>query len=498
MKKVLFVTTAITLILAGTAFADDPVQGWLDVMEEVQVRSSSQDVEYDDARGAVINVITRSGGNEFFGTVIRANNESDGALLSQYLKEIDDRHTVAKAACGGGEPGEYVTTGYHDNETNPVFWSAGWEAQGDSTAWVKDVFSESETMEQGQYIYRDDEGNYYAVGTTWNVETGGDVTIIKYNSNLEKVWRTTVVDSGYDYVYGIDVSRASTQNKVYFVAEKLTLPDSYSTYLRSTSADNGITDPNWVYYGVKMVDTDDMIPAGASFKSTSPYQAADDTCFYIAATVLTSSGADIWTACCDYDGNYLWEKVFDSGYDDEAHDICMGFGYVYVVGSSGNGTDKDARMIRYDEAGNETWNVVYDDGADEALYSICLDPAGNFYVGGYTEEDTVPNALLIKYSQPDVVGIEEHPSSEPSSPSSVTLEVLDNPSTSPTIHYSLPQGERGTLTFYSADGRKLESYNLDPAQSALTWSTRNTPSGVYFVKLRVGRESITQRLILTK
>jgi len=485
MKKVMLATIAILIFLSGRAFAEDPVMIW-DNFEETQVTAQGQACEYHSGSNAVLNVVTRSGGNYLHGTAIIKHNALDGSPFDEDSIIIDGRNTVAKTICKGAEPGEYVTTGYHDNGEHPVMWTSEYSAEG----WGKDEISLSDVFEQGYQITQDDLGNYYVVGITWNIETGMDVTVVKYNSNLEQQWKSTYEDEGEDYPYGI---AKMDSEYLTVVAEKSHEGEFESFILPWNRNDGSIDDPSRVFYGAKMVDTDDVLPAGGVYIRKWQYQAADDTCFYIAATLINSSGSDIWTACSDYEGNYLWEKVFDSGHDDEVKDICMGFGYVYVVGSSENGTDSDARMIRYDEAGNETWNVVYDNGKDEGLNSICLDPAGNFYVGGYIREDTVKNALLIKYSQPDVVAVEE----QAPEPTSVNLEVADNLTSCPTVNYSLPQGRQGTLTFYAADGRKLETFPLDPAQCTFSWVT-DRPSGVYYVRLVAGTESMTSKLILTR
>jgi hypothetical protein len=485
VKKVLLATIAALLILAGNALAEAPTLTW-DYIDDSPDYTEAKDILYDSSEPNLFAIgLTKTFSDQHYCTMVYTLNSTLGLVLDKDLKNIDGNHTVAKAACMGEEPGEVITTGSWHNGNNSVIWTSGYSS-GD---WTWDITNDSDTMQVGRKVMRDQDENIYVVGTTYNFQTGADVTVIKYNSSRERVWRTTYANEGEDNVYGI-IGLGSGFFTL-LLENKLSDDMAFSVGFLTTDGT-----PSSLPEFTGRTNLGGIVPGGACYESSSPYQAADDTCFYICGTIDDGSGKDIWVACCDYEGNYLWEKVFDSGHDDEAHDIAMGFGYVYVVGSSGNGTDSDVRMIRYDEAGAETWNVIYDDGADESLNTICFDPAGNFYVGGYTQEDTVRHALLIKYNQPDVIAVEEQPS--PSSPSSLTLEVADNLSSAPTIRYSLPQGQHGTLTFYSVDGRTVETFSLSSSQSTFTWPVTHQPSGVYFVELTVGCESVTAKIVLTK
>lgn len=483
MNKILLSSIATLLVIYGCILAEEPKLEWLDKFEELQCNTSGRDAEINAVQGAVINIVTRKPYNPDspYSSVMRKLRQADGALLGMDVKNIDSKNTVAQTACTG-ENGEITTAGFWYNGSNNVFWISSWNY---STGWYDDLLSESEETEQANQVFSDESGSTYLVGTTWSKEWGPDVTLIKYNSNHVLEYRTRIEDTESDDIpYGIIRLYNGSLGLAVESDTSLKFFDIAPTGTLQTTTDY----PGRVNKG--------FIHTGSAYPLLLEQYTAEDNCFYICGTLYTGSGKDIWVACCDYDGNYLWEKVFDSGYDDWAFDITGGFGYVYVVGSSGNGSDMDCRMIRYDQAGNETWNITYDNGIDEELNAITLDPQGNFYVTGYTEEDTVQSALLIKYSQPDVVSIEEQPSPS-SEPSSLTLEILDNLSSSPTIRYSIPRGQHATLTFYAANGRKIDSFTLDAAQSAFSWIT-DRPSGVYFARLQTGESAKVARFVKTR
>lgn len=494
MKKTLLLSITTLLVFAGSALAVDPTLEWkMDVAEELPVTTRSVDVLVSPTAGAVLNVVLRKhkDPDSVYSTAIHNYALGNGSLLSSDIKSIAGKHTTAKGACIG-QNGDIITTGSWYNGTNTVFWTAGYRPK--PHGWLWDIVSESSQMEQAFKVVTDEYGSIYVIGNTWSAETGADIVIHKYDSERNHVWYTTLYEEGDDYVYGMDAFKVASTKRLYLALEKRKAADDCHTFIYDLSSETGILDPaRTLKFGLRL-NFGEVHPTGARFAKKSSYHAADD-CFYISGTLDDGEDKDFWLACCDYEGNYVWERTFDAGHDDWANAIALGFGYVYVAGTSGNGTDYDCRVIRFDESGTESWNITYGAEGDQGLSAICLDPEGNFYVTGYTG-DVVADSLLelvIKYSQPDVVGIEE-----PSSPSSVTLEVVGNLFAKPTIHYSIPVGQSATLSFYSADGRLIENLSLSSSQSSFTWPVAHQPTGVYFARLGAGNQSITSKVVLTK
>ncbi|MBN2379950.1 hypothetical protein JXM67_09145 [candidate division WOR-3 bacterium] len=492
MKKTLLLSIAILLVFAASAFAAPPQIEWEKKPEEPAIITRGTDVLVSLTPGTVSNVVIRKhkDPDSAYSTAIHNYSITNGLFLSGDIKSIAGRNTTAKGACIG-QNGDIITTGSCDNGTNLVFWTAGYRP--DPHGWLWDIIDESEQTEQAHKVVTDEYGSIYVIGYTWTVETGADIIVHKYDSDRNHVWKTTIVEEGDDYAYGMDAFKVVSTKRLYLALERRKAADDCHTFIYDLSSETGTLDPARTFKFGARINFLEVHPTGARFGKKSSYLAADD-CFYISGTLDYGEDKDFWVACCDYEGNYLWERTFDGGHNDWANAIASGFGYVYVAGTSNNGTDNDCRVIRYDEAGNESWNITYGAEGDQGLSTICLDPAGNFYVTGYTgdvEADSLQE-LVIKYSQPDVTGIEEQPS-----PSSVTLEVSYNLTDKPIIYYFLPTGQSSILTFYSADGRKLESYTLDAAQSAFRWIT-DRPAGVYFARLVAGNLSTGIKIILTK
>ncbi len=94
---------------------------------------------------------------------------------------------------------------------------------------------------------------------------------------------------------------------------------------------------------------------------------------------------------------------------------------------------------------------------------------------------------------PLFAGVEETPTV-----SSLTLEIVGNLSATPALNYSLPAGMQGRLTFYSVDGRAVETFALNSSQSTFTWNANKVSAGVYFARLVAGNESVTVKAILAR
>jgi hypothetical protein len=77
-------------------------------------------------------------------------------------------------------------------------------------------------------------------------------------------------------------------------------------------------------------------------------------------------------------------------------------GDVYLSGSSWNGSNDDAVLVKLSPAGVRLWTAVYDGGDEDVAFAVGLDAAGNAYITGHsivltTFYDLQPRLLVAKF-----------------------------------------------------------------------------------------------------
>ena len=262
----------------------------------------------------------------------------------------------------------------------------------------------------------------------------------------------------------------------------------------------GIT-PNKTYYEYCTIkyDTDGNIQWNKVYNSGNSDQAggvAVDVSgnVYVTGSSWNVSPCDYRTIKYDADGNLQWERTYGL-YDND--DLVYGVAVdasnnVYVTGRSNGTTGADYCTIKYDTDGNLQWEKIYDSGDDDGARDVAVDASNNVYVTGYFYDEYNPDYRTIKYAQDDIPAVAETPT-----PSSLTLEIVENLSAAPRFSYVLPQGAKGTLAFYSADGRMVKEFALTASESTIDLNYP-LPSGIYFAVLKAGSYSIATKLVLVR
>ncbi len=407
----------------------------------------------------------------------------------------------------------------YDADGNLIWWQPYDTGNGDDIACAVDV---------------DNAGNVYVVGYTPD-NTIHDWRYIKYDTDGYLLWDKTrdwgpdvdqgchdvVVDTagGYLYMTGDYIGSSGTWD---YLTVKCDLDGNYVSE-NGWSGGTGVDNNGWcitrdnagnIYvsgcvwnltrdWGTVKYDSnlsliwnktydsgvEENIPAGAI--------AVDYTgCVYLAGWVENAS--DDWQIVkYAADGTFLWNKTIDTGNDEAAWGVAVDdAGYIYVNGDYYEGGTEywNYRTIKCDWDGNTQWSVTYNYVGDDGGRGVAIDDAGFVYVVGHSYRTVDKDFLTIKYEQQ--TGIAEH-SSGYNSPL-LNLGVVNNPTSAPALCYTLPVGMQGSLSFYSADGRRIEEFSLNSSQSTFTWNASKLPCGVYFARLGLGNQSISAKICLTK
>ena len=382
-----------------------------------------------------------------------------------------------------------------------------------SLIWDRYYDAGADDMAQGVAV--DASGNVYATGFTLDVGIQNFLTV-KYDPEGNVVWDRTH-NVGYDRAYGVAVDGVGNVYVTGYCIDlggdgnfltvkydpngNLMWEKMYGGNRDDMAQDVAVDASGNVYvtgysyegqrFDLRLIKYDSQ----GNLKWNRPYDSgSDDFAFGIALDgigniYVAGSCAAYLTVRFDPQGNSVWERIYGANGQAEAVAVDA-FDNVYVTGSVEIGWEYDFLTIKYNMDGILIWESPYAPG--ELATGIALDTSGCFYVTGSSYNENNSNIRTIKCKE--VEAVEE----QGFITSPVTLEVIDNLSSTPSLKYSLPAGTNSKLTFYSADGRKIATYLLDPSQSTFTWNAKEVPAGVYFARLTVGNESITAKAILIR
>ena len=172
------------------------------------------------------------------------------------------------------------------------------------------------------------------------------------------------------------------------------------------------------------------------------------------------TGHDYSTVKYNLSGVQQWVAIYNG--PGNANDVARSVkidasGNIYVIGSSvGNGTGFDFATIKYNAAGEQLWVARYDDPSlvgDQAV-AIDVDPSGNIYVTGWSEDDDHTTSwATIKY---DSSGVQEWVKKDISDhPTSLVVDAFGN-----VVVTGASRGDYCTIK-YSLSGEELwvKTYN---------------------------------------
>jgi uncharacterized delta-60 repeat protein len=125
---------------------------------------------------------------------------------------------------------------------------------------------------------------------------------------------------------------------------------------------------------------------------------SEDNVIVTGYTTNADGYTDYYTVKYDKDGNEIWSKSYDGGYNDEANGVAVDSeDNIIVTGFSHNATGNekdDYYTIKYDQDGNEIWNKSYTDGGTDQAMAVAVDSQDNIIVTGCGVE-----YLTIKYDR---------------------------------------------------------------------------------------------------
>jgi len=255
-----------------------------------------------------------------------------------------------------------------------------------TTLWQASIGSGS--YDQGRAVIETYDQNLIVVGSTSSWGNGNsDVYMLKVDNDGNLLWSTTYgggnIDWGYDVV--------QTADSGYMIAGYTNSfgTGDYDIYVvRTDSIGNQLWDstyggPDWDFaYGIAATTDGHYVIAGESFNNGAGMN-------------------DAYALKIDDNGTVIWETSFGGTQGDVFHgvDTAMGGGYIFVgsTESAGSG-QKDAWLLRTDDAGVVQWETLFGGPLDEAANAVTTHPSGDYLVAGYNESAfNSPNPWSIRH-----------------------------------------------------------------------------------------------------
>jgi hypothetical protein len=100
-----------------------------------------------------------------------------------------------------------------------------------------------------------------------------------------------------------------------------------------------------------------------------------------------SNNEDLWIINLDSNGDIIWNKTYNIGYNDEGYSISKTSSDGYIIAGSSQNlylTDTDFLLFKINNIGEKEWSKTFGGFSDEFAYDITNTSDGGFIITGYS------------------------------------------------------------------------------------------------------------------
>ncbi|MHA1334127.1 MAG: SBBP repeat-containing protein [Promethearchaeota archaeon] len=246
--------------------------------------------------------------------------------------------------------------------------------------------------DKGYKCVIDSNGNIYVAGVSWKPGYSYDILILKYSNDgtlqWSKTWGTSnseylpvdiyIDQDGFPIICGTTINGSTGTSDIVFIKYQF--------------------DGTLIFYRIWGSPNEDERLEAVDYRGENTY----------VAITLNPSGPNYNIMCAAfkldyYPDYYIWNRTYDSGVDEVAYDITVGYSGIYICGYKYIGiSNHDGILIRYDFnddfLGVQTWGF---DKLDD-FYGINLGPEtyderSDIYLTGVTYKNDICNLVIVRY-----------------------------------------------------------------------------------------------------
>jgi hypothetical protein len=365
-----------------------PTSSYITVAFKVVDTSSSQ-TSYGELDDLTVSGVVTTGDPtlppndlaEFWKTTYQASGSNNMAQSADIVVDSANDSYVTGSQYNGSNY-DIVTMKY-DSAGNLLWTTAGLPYDGGSG-------------DQAVAIARGPSGNIYVLGRSYILNNpsnindpvnNNDYVVIKYDAaNGNELWHQTYDHNSQD---DVPTGMAVNASGVYVTGStcgSVTACDYFTIRIDPLTGNqqgaamiyNGAVNQSDKAVGVKLDSSGNIYVTGTS----------------------SGAGDDIVTIKYDSAGNLLWEKPYDSGWDDRATAFAVdATGNSYIAGMTYAGGSPSIIVLKYDSNGSQQWVEDYSGsaGGTTLASALAIDSAGDVYITGKTGRVTDHDIVTVKY-----------------------------------------------------------------------------------------------------